>query len=316
VQLVSAEEIHALAPPAALIEALRAAFRAPPQVPSRQVLRLPHSAGERSFLSMPAFGADGAAVVKLVTVVPDNPARQLPAVQGVLVVFDRDGTPAALLDGTAITRARTAAASALASSYLSRADSSHLVVIGTGALAPYMVAAHAAVRPIRRVSVCGRNPGAGASTVAAVRAQLPGVTVAVSDAGSAVAAADIVCCATSSPTPVLMGAWLRPGTLVDLVGGYLPQERESDDEVVRRSRIFVDTFDGALREAGDILEPLARGVLTRERIEGELSDLVCGRVRGRERADEIIVFKSVGTAIEDFAAAQLVLATLRRPPPT
>ena len=120
-------------------------------------------------------------------------------------------------------------------------------------------------------------------------------------------AADIVCCATSSATPVLRGQWLKPGTFVDLVGGFTPSRREADDDVVRHARIFVDTFAGALVEAGDILEPLARGVIARERIEAELADLVCGRARGRVSGEEITVFKSVGTAIEDLAAARLVV---------
>jgi ornithine cyclodeaminase len=122
-----------------------------------------------------------------------------------------------------------------------------------------------------------------------------------------------VSCATSSATPVLEGKWLKPGTFVDLVGSFSPSKREADDEVVRRSRLFVDTFEGALSEAGDLLDPLARGVIDRKRIEGELADLVCGRVRGRANAEEIITFKSVGTALEDLAAARLVVEAVAHP---
>jgi ornithine cyclodeaminase len=125
--------------------------------------------------------------------------------------------------------------------------------------------------------------------------------------------ADIVCCATTSAQPVLAGKWLRPGTFVDLVGGFSPEKREVDDEVVLRSRLFVDTYEGALAEAGDLLQPLQRGVIARERIEGELSDLVSGRVNGRQGAEEITLFKSVGTAIEDLAAAKLIMAAAGEP---
>jgi ornithine cyclodeaminase len=121
--------------------------------------------------------------------------------------------------------------------------------------------------------------------------------------------ADIVCCATTSAQPVLAGKWLRPGTFIDLVGGFTPAKREADDEAVLRSRLFVDTYEGALAEAGDLIQPLERGLIARDRIEGELSDLVSGRALGRRGADEIILFKSVGTAIEDLAAAKLIVAT-------
>jgi ornithine cyclodeaminase/alanine dehydrogenase-like protein (mu-crystallin family) len=137
----------------------------------------------------------------------------------------------------------------------------------------------------------------------------PEIQVHISDSTeAAIVTADIVCCATSSAAPVLAGKWLKPGTFVDLVGGFSPLKREADDDVMLRSRIFVDTFEGALNEAGDIIDPLKRGIIDRPRIEGELADLVCGRSRGRVDADEIIVFKSVGTAIEDLATTRVILA--------
>lgn len=259
---------------------------------------------------MPAFDAKGAGAVKLSTVSPNNAAQGLPTIQAAIVVFSETGAPIALLDGASVTQLRTAAASALASQYLSREDSAHLVVIGTGALAPYMAAAHCAVRPIARISVWGRRPERTATTVNAMRA-LVSQHIELSAASSledAVATADIVTCATSSATPVLLGRWLRRGVFVDLVGSFSPSRREADDDVVMRSRIFVDTFEGALAEAGDLLDPLARGVLSRERIEGELADLVRGRVAGRNNSDELTLFKSVGTAIEDLAAAQMIVA--------
>jgi ornithine cyclodeaminase len=312
--VLSPEQIRAFAPMPRLVDALQKAFADKFLVPVRQILQVPGGLGDRLFASMPAFDAEGGGAVKLASLFPDNPSQGLPTIQAAIVVFSKAGTPVALLDGTTVTQLRTGAASALASKYLSRADSAHLVVIGTGALAPVMAAAHCAVRPITRVSVWGRQAQRADDTAAAIRL-LVEATVEVVVAGSietAVGTADIVSCATSSPTPVLAGKWLAPGTFVDLVGSFSPAKREADDDVVRRSRIFVDTFEGAMSEAGDILDPLARGIIDRERIEGELADLVHGRVRGRVGADEIILFKSVGTALEDLAAAQLVVAAALR----
>jgi alanine dehydrogenase len=311
--MLNAEEIHALTPIRQLIECLRQAFRAESFIPARQVVKAPGGAGGRNFILMPAFDLAGGGVVKLLSVFPDNQAKGLPTIQGVIVVFSEAGVPTALLDGTIITRLRTGAASALASTYLSRDDSSHLLIIGTGALAPSMAAAHCAVRPIKQVSVWGRRTERATSTVEAIRS-LVEHHVEVSIPGSleeAVAAADIVCCATSSSTPVLAGRWLKAGAFVDLVGSFSPEKREADDDVILHSRIFVDTYEGALAEAGDLLDPLKRGIITRENIVGELAELVRGRVQGRERQDEIIVFKSVGTALEDLAAAQMIVATLQ-----
>jgi ornithine cyclodeaminase len=263
---------------------------------------------------MSAFDPGGSAVAKLATVFPDNRARALPTIQGVIVAFSEDGAPVAVLDGATVTQLRTAAASALASRYLSRADSSRLVIIGTGALAPTMVMAHCAVRPISLVSVCGRRPERAAATAVAIRSLVDQEieVVVPKSIEEAVAAADIVCCATSSSTPVLAGRWLGLGVFVDLVGSFSPYKREADDDVVLRSRIFVDALEGALAEAGDLLDPIARGVISREQIEGELADLVCGRLAGRVSPEDVILFKSVGTAIEDLAATQLIVTAARR----
>src|SRR4051812_30388141 len=298
--VLDAEAVRSRAPLPAMIACLREAFLRRTVAHPRQIVDLP---GGRVLLVMPAFDAQGAGAVKLATVSPDNAAKGLPTVQAVIVAFSETGTPIALIDGASVTQLRTAAASALASQYLSREDSAHLVVIGTGALAPYMAAAHCTVRPITRVSVCGRRQERAVAAIDAIRSLVSSdveLTVAQS-VEDAVASADIVSCATSSKTPVLLGRWLKQGVFVDLVGSFKPSAREADDEVVLRSRIFVDTFEGALAEAGDLLDPLERGVLRRERIEGELADLVCGRVAGRVDQDESIVFKSVGTAIEDLA---------------
>lgn len=314
-RVLGAAEIRDLAPIPQLIECLRETFRNPPSPPERRVAPIPGGNGDRLLLYMPAFDGEGRGAIKLATVFPDNSGKGLPTIQAALVVFSETGTPVALLDGAMVTRLRTSAASALASSYLSRADSAHLVVIGTGALAPYMALAHCTVRPIQRIDVAGRQEERARETAAEIRSLVgDGVEVEVATSpDKVVPVADIVSCATSSVQPVLAGRWLRPGTFVDLVGSFSPEKREADDDAVVRSRVFVDTLEGALAEAGDLLQPLARGLIGRDRIEGELADLVSGRATGRRGADEVILFKSVGTAIEDLAAAKLIVAAAGEP---
>ncbi len=308
------EEIVSLAPLPRLIDSLEEAFQGDLVAPPRYVGHVPGGTGERLLLLMPAFDGRGAGVVKLATVYPDNDGADVPRIQAAIVVFSERGTPEAVLDGTLVTRLRTGAASALASRYLSRRDSKHLVVVGTGALAPFMAAAHCAVRPIERISVWGRRLDRAHATGEAIRANAPpNVEVLVTESLElAMRDADIVSCSTSSSEPVVRGRWLRPGTFVDLVGSFSPVRREADDDVVRRARLFVDTFEGALTEAGDLLEPLRRGVIERAQIEGELADMVCGRVRGRLSESEITLFKSVGTAVEDLAAARLIVTAALR----
>jgi ornithine cyclodeaminase len=292
-----------------VVEALRQVFRKGGVVAVRTPSEMPGDSPDRLFVSMLAMDRDGGPVIKLLTILPENRDKGLLTVQGAIVVFGETGTPLAILDGTVVTHLRTGAASALASEYLSREDSSHLVIMGTGAIAPTVALSHCAVRPIKRVSVWGRTPEKASATAAAIRERLAdGVDVAVTNQiEQAVASADIVSCSTSSPTPILAGKWLKAGAHVDLIGSFQPTKRESDDDVVLRARIFVDTLQGALHEGGDVVDPLARGIIDRSRIEGQLEDLVCGRVKGRVSDDEITMFKSVGTAIEDLATARMVV---------
>lgn len=312
-RVFTAEEVFELAPMAQVVECLRVAFAASHRASPRQVATIPGGKGDRLLLYMPAFDSQGGGAVKLATIFPDNGMSSLPTIQAALVVFSSRGTPVAVLDGAAVTRLRTGAASALASTYLSRADSTRLLIVGTGALAPYMALAHCTVRPIREVGVWGRRGERAAATAARIRALVSEqVDVrTVSSLDGAAQTADIICCATSSAHPLLEGEWLRCGAFVDLVGSFSPGRREADDETVRRARIFVDTFDGALTEAGDLLDPLRRGVISEARIEGELADLVSGRVTGRCHDQEIILFKSVGTAVEDLAVAQMIVKRAR-----
>lgn len=307
-RFVGAAEIAALLDYPSLIKALRQAFTAGIVAPVRHHHEIARARADAVLLLMPAWHAapGGYLGVKTVSVFPDNAARGKPSVMGTYLLMAGDsGEPLAALDGQALTLRRTAAASALAASYLAREDAVRMTMIGAGALAPRLIAAHAAVRPIRDVVIWNRTP----DTARRLAAELdrPDLRVtATGDREDAVRSADIVCAATLSAEPLVRGAWLQPGTHVDLVGAYNPRMRESDDEAVRRARVYVDTRAGALKEAGDIAQAVASGALREADIAGDLADLCHGRVDGRRSAEEITLFKSVGTAIEDLAAAVLV----------
>jgi ornithine cyclodeaminase len=249
--------------------------------------------------------------LKAVTVYPDNATRGAPAVLGSYLLLSAEtGTTLAVMDATRLTAWRTAAASALASRYLSRPDAARLLMVGAGALAPFLVRAHAAVRPIGKVQVWNRSrPGAEALVAGLTQAGIA-ATVA-GDLAAAAADADIISTATLSAEPLIRGAWLKPGTHLDCVGAFKRSMRETDDDAARRARIFVDTRAGAFAEAGDILQPLGAGIIGKEAVVGELAELCRGDVQGRRTPEEITLFKSVGASIEDLAAA---VAVYERPP--
>lgn len=301
---ITAEEVHAALGYPELVEALRVAFATGAEAPVRSSYPVT-TEGDRLLL-MAAWRPGHDVGVKLVTVFPRNRERGLASVSALYVLLDgATGHPRALLDGEALTLRRTAAASALASDYLSRPDSECLLVVGTGALAPYMAAAHCAVRPIRKVLVWGRSAErAKALADMLVREGLPAQPLKELAAG--LAAADIVTCATTAREPVLLGVHVRPGTHVDLVGAFTRDMRESDDALVSMAELYVDTFAGALKEAGDLVQPIEAGTLDRGRVMAELADLVSGRHPGRSTKEGITLFKSVGTALEDLCAARLV----------
>jgi ornithine cyclodeaminase len=237
--------------------------------------------------------------VKVVSVFPGNGARGMPSVSASYLLCDgATGQHLALIDGGEITRRRTAAASALAGSFLAREDASSLLIVGSGHVAGLMAEAYRVVRPVERVRVWNIRRAGAERLAARLGAEV------VSDLAAAVADADIVSCATLAREPLIQGEWLRPGTHLDLIGGFTPTMREADDAAVQRSRVFIDT-DAALAEAGDLIDPIAHGVLRREDIAGSLFTLCRGETSGRRDASAITLFKSVGTALEDLAAAGL-----------
>lgn len=281
-----------------LIEVLRHGFRQHLTVPPRPHYDLPQGA---TLLLMPAWNEGGFVGAKFVTVFPDNPKRGKPSIQGVYVLCSaHDGSPLALFDARALTLWRTAAASALASTYLAGAVETVLVV-GTGALAPFLARAHATVHRPRRLLVWGRTPHKAEALAQMLRAA--GWPAApASTLHSAVGQADLITCATMSTEPLVRGAWLRAGQHLDLVGAYRPHMRETDDEAVCRATVFVDT-PAALEESGDLAIPLRNGHLTAKEVAADLAALCRGLHPGRTCPDEITLFKSTGCAQEDLLTA-------------
>lgn len=304
----STKDIEAALDYPRLVAALRAAFAAYDEpMPVRNAFEVGTPEAPGHLLTMPAWERGKAIGTKLVTVFPANAALGLGAVASLYVLFDgANGQPRAILEGDALTNRRTAAASALAASYLAREDARTLLLVGTGHVCAHLAEAHRAVRPIERILVWGRTPERAETLVARLRESGVEAEV-VSDLSDAVGRADIVSCATTSTVPLVMGADVKPGTHVDLVGAFAPHMRESDDALVQMASVFVDTRAGALAEAGDLLQPIKAGHWSADRILADLHDLVTGKHPGRRTADEITLFKSVGAAIEDLAAARLVV---------
>ena len=317
-----ATRVAALLPYPALIEALREAFRAEATVPPRHhhTVETANSV-PATLLLMPAWGPGGPLVVKIVTVFPENGTVGLPAVLGsVLVLEENTGRPLALLDGGELTARRTAAASALAADLLARPGPLDLLVVGTGRVARELARAHPVVRPVRSITVWGRSPERARAVADEIRDEwaggeapgqastgvLPGIR-ATTDLREAVERATLISCATLSSAPLVQGEWLRPGAHLDLVGAFSPTMRETDAAAVGRSRVFVDTRHGARKEGGDLLRAEAEGSFSFDAVAGDLRDLCLGLVPGRQGGREITLFKSVGTALEDLAAARLAL---------
>jgi alanine dehydrogenase len=312
-RIISSADIVGLLTHSALIDALDDAFRAEITVPLRHhhPIPQPHGEPDAMLLLMPAWtvgGGERFVGTKIVSVYPGNGARNLPAIYGSYILSSGEtGAPLAVLDGTELTAWRTACASALAARSLARKDAQRHVMVGAGALAPHLIRAHAAVRPIRHVTLWNRSRGRADALVEPLKGLLPGVTIeTTTDLEAAVRAADIVSCATISNQPIVSGDWLKPGAHLDLVGGFTPAMRETDDAAVRRASLFVDTRTGGLKEAGDIVDPIKRGIITEADVKADLFDLARGKHPGRVSDSEITLFKSVGTALEDLAAAVLV----------
>lgn len=310
--LVSHREVAALLPMTECIDvmagALAALARGGALLPLRQVVALP---GTRNLLAMMpgqvgTAGSDGVALgAKVITVFPGNDATPYDSHLGVVLLFEAaHGRLLAIIDASSVTAIRTAAVSGLATRLLANPDAGDLAILGAGVQAMTHLEAMGAVRSLRRVRVWSRSADRCAGFAVAARARL-GVTVEVSpDAESCVRGADIICTVTASREPVLMGRWIAEGAHVNAVGAALPAARELDTEAVRRSRLFVDRCESALAEAGDVLIPVREGAIGAGHILGEIGEILTGAAEGRRSSSELTLFKSLGLAIEDLAAAR------------
>lgn len=289
-----------------LIPALRDAFATPCHVPPRHVHRIGQgSSHAMTTLIMPAWSDGGLLGIKTVNIAPRNSELGKPGLHSTYLLYDAaTGEPLALMDGDEITSRRTAAASALAASFLARENASRILIVGAGRVASLLAEAYAAVRPIREVLVWNRHEDAAAYLAHDLNRR--GFEASVADNLAAAAqAVDIVSCATLATQPIIRGEWLQPGSHLDLIGSFTPEMREADDEAFQGAQIYVDTEE-ALIKSGELLGPMSRGVFEARDITGTLEDLCRGGTTGRQSQQDRSVFKSVGTALEDLAAATLV----------
>ena len=306
IQLISDDFIEKNCDFTMLIDTLREGFsNTDIEVPMRHHhdFSNPEENKDSTLLLMPAFHPGKDLGVKIVTVSPNNGKYDLPAIQGTYIYLDaHKGNIKAILDAKSLTAKRTAATSALASSYLSRADSSSMLMIGTGALSINLILAHTSVRPIKQVYIWGRNTKK-AQIICDTLKDFPFTCTVVENIENVISKVDIISCATLSPNPLILGKGLKKGQHIDLVGAYKKDTREADDEAILKSNVFLDTYQGGLKESGDIVIPLANGIITKESIKADLFEL-CGNLKkGRTSDTEITLFKSVGHALEDLVAA-------------
>jgi alanine dehydrogenase len=316
--VLNREQTEALLDIDALIDALASALadlsaeRA--STPPRVAALVPEHDG--LLAAMPGYLPSAKALMsKLVSLFPHNADSDLPTHQAVIVAFDpATGEPVALLDGTAITAARTGACSALSARLLARPDSHVLAILGTGVQARSHAYAMCRVRPIRQIRIAGRDQAKAAALARELSGSLPAETLAVPSYREALQDADIACATTHATEPVIQRPWLIPGVHVTSVG-YNPAGREVDDATVRDALVCVEWRQAALAPfpagSNDLLQPIHDGVITAEDVHAELGELVAGSKPGRQSPDQITLYKSVGVAVQDAAAAALVISAAR-----
>lgn len=291
---------------AALIEAIEQMFKQDYIVPRRHNHAIDSDDAGATLLIMPAWQKNRYMGIKHVTIYPDNGKKfGLAGLFSTYTLFDaKNGMPIAVMDGDTITCQRTAAASALAAKFLARRQSKDLLIVGAGNVARELAFAYGALFNLETVKVWNTTYERAVNLATDLKAK-GFKAVAVENLQEAVETSDIVSCATLSTGPLIKRAWIKPGTHVDLIGSFKPDMRESDDAMFADTSVFIDTSE-ALDKAGDLLSPIAAGVLQRDQVKADLETLCQGKHQGRTHEDEITVYKAVGTAIEDLAAAILV----------
>ncbi len=311
-RFVDGNTAHRLLDYEALIDALEQAHKGDMPLVDTSTLVPPEGQGVpgEGFLILPAWNYGTMFGVKMVTVLPTNAANpgNHPSIQAVYQLFDGDtGTPTLTVDGNALTLRKTAADSGLGTRYLARRDAHCLLMVGAGELAPHLIRAHVAERPtIGRVLIWNRGMERAATLAEMLlRDGIP--AEATADREAAAREADIICCATMSAEPLILGEWLKPGAHLDLVGGYTPEMREADDEAARKASVFVNSRRFTLGRAGDITQPMESGALTAADVLADHFDICQGKHPGRTSDDEITFFKNAGGAHLDLFTAAFLL---------
>ena len=310
-KIISAEEVSATLSYPSFIQTLNEAYSKSYTMPPRQVFLLDdNSDNHDAFALLPSWN-DSVIAVKSFTYFTGNQAPYKTLYSKILLFDRQHGQPLALVDGTTCTFYRTAGVSALASQYLSREDSETLFLLGSGNLAPYLIRAHASVRPLKKVIVWSRTRANAEKVTTQMAAELGDIEFVVADEiQAACAEADIIVSATGSAEVLVEGAWVKEGTHTDFLGNHHADKRECDTDLVLKSSVYVDTYVNCFKEAGEVLVPIAEGKFSKEDVKGELSELCQGKAPGRSHAGEITLFKSVGSALSDLVAAYSTYSAL------
>lgn len=313
--VLSHEDVAELLPMKEAIEVVDAVMRDVSRGGAALPLRsaVPVGGGNMMGVMPGAIGDPACFGVKMVSLFPSNPEKGLSSHRGAMVLFEADtGGAIAMMDASLLTAIRTAAASAVATRALARADAAHLAIIGYGEQAEHHLDAMLAVRPIKRLSVAGRSAGKAEAFAARAGALFPQLEISHgADVLQAVREADIVCTVTAAAEPILMGDWVRAGAHVNVVGASIPSKREVDDRMVERAAIWVDYLPSALAQAGEIVDMIGAGALREGDLRGEIGALLLGEIGGREAPEQITVYRSLGIAAQDLAAAHHVLGRAR-----
>ncbi len=291
-----------------LIEALRKAFSSKISAPERVQHTIKNKNGsDATLLMMPAWKIGKHIGIKIVSVFPENTIQNMSAVHANYFLMDaNDGSPIAVLDGTELTLRRTACASALAADYLVNKNADTFLIVGTGNLAPHLIKAHCEVRDYSKILIWGRSRMKAEKMASSLDIMSKEIMV-MNDLKEALNIADVISCATLSERPLIISDWIKPGQHFDLVGSFTPDMAEVDSQTIAMSKVVVDTYEGALSESGELITALKEGHIKKKHILSDMKELVLGEKNIRNHSNDITLFKSVGTALEDLAAAELVI---------
>ncbi len=308
---IDAEQVHRICEFSRLIDRLAQLHQQPTDEMRDLLLTQPAAAASpemnNSFFIRAAWQHDRVMGAKIISIIPANSATNLPVIQAVYVLLDgQNGLPLAAIDGTVMTYYKTAADSALGARYLARQAVATMLMVGAGAMAPYLIKAHRAVRPsISRILLWNRTTRGAVDL--AERLNNGEIEVeAVENLANAVKQADLICCATRTTAPLIKGQWLRAGTHVDLVGAFTPDMREVDDQAIRRSRLFVNSRLTTIGEIGELMIPIKNGVINADDVLADHYDLCQNKHPGRTSDQEITVFKNGGGGHIDLMTARFI----------